>query len=817
MTDLLESDVCKQHFQTTTAFDIKTNTSVCNAWMVQMDNLDNIVFSGMIWGSVKKRLNKSYDRYEKAATKCNEIYQKKIRQSCEDDVNMQFAEIKRMIEEWEKVIKQKAETSKNYQELKIVFENAPELSSSTISHIEQEKKKFDEKMDTKKFGYVTRRKEFYEKIIGEVTLNTSRLEDLHVHGSKKAKSIMKLNSDQQFISNKFTELTNDIFEVDGSRIFEQQKIMQPVIDREKFSQPSQIKPQTQQINIVSNIPPINLNVNQARSITPSQIFNLNKTQINQTQNNQNQNNQNQINQNQINQNQINQTQVNQAQANQANAINVQKPQIQPSLNIQRVLPQNIQQQNAHIQNVQNQTIQSQVSQNIVQNQSREENKTEIQTNPRLMINLNQTQGFQMRANPQVPNIPKFVHPSQPPVVDQARAGQGFRPPTIPQLIRKPVPVAAQQAVSIQQVNAPQQNAVPQQVTVPQQATVPQQMPVSQQMVAQVQMPKPLVQEEKPQAVVIDITEAAKPAIQQVEEVKKVDEEAKTEFSWPKVLHPFFYKNRGQDVFRLDINGLIIKPQCFRAENLCMYRLVYTSDQKLYIIGGCNNDEFSHVYSRTRKIDIKKRNSLIVAQMTTPRANFGVCLSDDESKIFVAGGDISFDETTDEVEMYDAQADKWTTLPKLNQKKSMVSLFCHNDQLLYCFGGYDKQNSSSPFYDTIERLSLKDESQKWEILEAKLPYKVSSVGCIPLNSTEVLVIGGWNGTSNKKISSIQIKTSETGSQSIKVEEKGELSQGDHFEQNNIFAKSAEEKLAIAGHFGVHLLNISTLKFDFTRYH
>ena len=751
MTDLIETDLWKQHFQSTTGFDIKTGNSVCNAWMIQMDSLDSIVFLGMIWGDVKKRLSRSYDRYEKVATKWSELYNKKMRDTWENDVKNVFEDIKKEIEELEKVIKQKAETSKNYQELKVVFENAPELSSKTLSHIEQEKKKFDEKMEEKKFGYVTRRKEFYEKIIGEVTVNTNRLEDLFVHGSKKAKSIMKLNNDQQFISNKFSELTGDIFEVDGSRIIEQQRLMQPTIDRERAQFLAQTR-QPIQVDQRPQIPSMNLNVNQAR---PQSI-----------------------------------PQINNAHLLQNSTINMQRPQVQPALNIQRVQPQ--------------------VAQAQIPAQPKEENKGEVQQQqPRLMINLNQAQATQMKPVQQIASNQR-LQTVQVPIIDQSRQAQVSRPAGISQIIRRPVPIATQQEmVPTQPSQSPAQQV---QISI-QQSQIPHQQPQ-----IPTKQPQISIQLQQAPAFQTKISELKQQEIHQVEDVKMQDtEEEKIEFVWPKVLHQIFYKNRGQDVFRLDVNGQIIKPQCFKAENLWMYRLVYTSDQKLYIIGGCNNDEYSHVYPRTRKIDIKKRNSLIVAQMSTARANFGVCLSDDESKIFVAGGDISFDEITDEVEMFDIQADKWTTLPKLNEKKSMVSLFCHNNEYLYCLGGYDKQNSSSPFFDTIERLSLKDGAQKWEFIEAKLPYKVASVGCVPVNSNEVLIVGGWSGTSNKKVCSLKFTATTSGASVISVEEKGELSQGDHFEQNNIFAKTENGRLAFSGHFGVHFLNTGSLKFDFARYH
>ena len=621
MSDLMNLELCREHSQYTSAFNTKTGTPVWNVWISEMENHEGLVFSGAVWSDVKKRLSKSFSRYEKAAERCNQIFQSKLKESWEKNVIMWFNDIKGIIEECERYIKKKTETSKNYQELKLVFENAPELQPQNIQVMEEEKKKFDDKMDNKKFGYVTRRKSFYDNVINQVAINTNKLEDLYTHGVKRAKSIIKLNSDQQNIKNRLLEMTNEVFEIDGLKLNTQERLMQPLVDRDKATLYSQI------------------------------------------------------------------------------SSHVQSQQAKPN------------QQFAH-------------------------------------PNVNPFNPFKLLTNPT-----SSIHPSL------------LANSPIPSLQVPPTP-----SIVISSNAALQSHSA------------------------------------QPWSSLIPSVSSSSPI-----------EEAKLNFEWPKTLHSYFYKNRGQDVYMVDISGVILKPQCFRAENLCMYRLVYSNDQKLFIIGGSNNDEYSYVYPRTRRVDILKRNSMVVAEMHTSRANFGVWVTTDQTKIFVAGGDISLEQTTDEVEVFDVAHDWWSKMPQLNEKKAMPSLFCHNDKYLYWFGGYDKQNLDNPFFDTIERLSLKDSNQKWEILSTKLPFKAASSGWIPIDQNHILIFGGWNGTSNKKVFLLKIDSLDQEQSKIEIQDMGELPLGDHFEQNNIFAYSPDNKLVISGHYAVHYMNTSTLKFESIKYH
>ena len=702
MNEFINEEMWWEHSQLRTAIDTKTGRQLWNACIASLDCHDGVVFTGAIWGDVKKRLSNSYDRFEKAATRWNQIYQKKLRESCENDVNMCFSELKSIIEGWESYIKKKTETSKNYQELKLVFENAPELKQENIQCIELEKKKFDDKMSSKKFGYVTRRKAFYDNVLDQVKINSTRLEDLYIHGVKKAKSIMKLNNDQKYVASKFKEVTNDIFEVDGWKMFPQEALMQPALDREKCSLYNHMVNPAQGYDNKINASHQNLNANQTSAFAPH------------------------------------------------------KPQVAPLINLQQNTNINISRQlyQPNIQRVQPQVIPTQII-----NQQRADNQQSANLNVNLLGN-------------------------------QILPQKSFRPPHPSLMIQKPQHLQSHAIVNNEvRENNQTQSSISQE---------------------QQEALAPIPQQTQPSSPFQKVDSYA--------DQKSVipSEESKIEFIWPKTLHSSFYKNRGQDVFRVDVSGIIVKPQWFRAENLCMYRLMYTSDQKLYIIGGSSNDEYSHVYPRTRRVDIKKRNSMVIGQMFTPRANFGVCLSNDESKIYVAGGDISLEETTDDVEVFDTLTDKWMQLPKLNQKKAMVSLYCHKNEYLYWFGGYDKQNTDSPFFDSIERLSLKDENQKWELLDYKLPFKAASSGWIAIGANDVLILGGWNGTNNKKICLLKLSNSDTGTCQIAFEDRGELPIGDYFEQNNIFAKTFDDKLVISGHYGVHSMNISTLKFESTRF-
>ena len=152
---------------------------------------------------------------------------------------------------------------------------------------------------------------------------------------------------------------------------------------------------------------------------------------------------------------------------------------------------------------------------------------------------------------------------------------------------------------------------------------------------------------------------------------------------------------------------------------------------------------------------------------------------------------------------------------MNEKKSKIGLTVFN-QYLYAFGGYEKQNSDHPCFNTIERLDLRNEmTANWEIIPRTLPYPVSSPGIIPINKKELILLGGWNGANMTKSCIVRIPENGDKTQYQVIQRKDEKT-ADFFDQCNVFAMTEDGKLAFPGHFAMHLMNPQDFEFESKSY-
>ena len=103
-------------------------------------------------------------------------------------------------------------------------------------------------------------------------------------------------------------------------------------------------------------------------------------------------------------------------------------------------------------------------------------------------------------------------------------------------------------------------------------------------------------------------------------------------------------------------------------------------------------------------------------MSQSRLEFGITLSSDFKRIFVAGGRISLIKSTSKCEQYIVDRDIWENMPELNESKMNTSLcYFSCTEVLYCFGGWDVNERSE--LNSIERLLHKN--KQWELLNLKL--------------------------------------------------------------------------------------------------
>ncbi len=104
------------------------------------------------------------------------------------------------------------------------------------------------------------------------------------------------------------------------------------------------------------------------------------------------------------------------------------------------------------------------------------------------------------------------------------------------------------------------------------------------------------------------------------------------------------------------------------------------------------------------------------------------------------------------ERYDINAKLWTELPEVNYHRQNCSLFYHNEQYLYIFGGlcWDDQVADFVFVETVERLDIGfgpvEESMRWEVvptLKARDNVTISKsvMTVVPISSSKILLVGG----------------------------------------------------------------------------
>lgn len=201
------------------------------------------------------------------------------------------------------------------------------------------------------------------------------------------------------------------------------------------------------------------------------------------------------------------------------------------------------------------------------------------------------------------------------------------------------------------------------------------------------------------------------------------------------------------------------------------------------------------------------------KLTTPKLSFATAISPDAKNIYIAGGSLGENRSTNECEVFEVSKKKWSPLPALNQPRFSASLIVCENTDIYCFGGVDSDQKDPTKFMTlrsIETLSLDEESKEWETLKLSLPYKTSSPGAISLGHRAFIIFGGWDRVSLKD--SVIMRAIEN-SNDYAFEESGEMAVPDKFIYNGLVQRIPEEKETIIfGTDSVHVFNENTKSFS-----
>ena len=121
-----------------------------------------------------------------------------------------------------------------------------------------------------------------------------------------------------------------------------------------------------------------------------------------------------------------------------------------------------------------------------------------------------------------------------------------------------------------------------------------------------------------------------------------------------------------NVFKLESDGTVSK--IYQLDKIYLPKILSNPDEKVFVVGGSEDLKVTKTLNSLFCITMKEESSDYqlkqLTQLNNARASCGCCISQDKSKIYVAGGYISENQITKSVEYYDINKDKWTDLPSL---------------------------------------------------------------------------------------------------------------------------------------------------------
>ena len=181
-------------------------------------------------------------------------------------------------------------------------------------------------------------------------------------------------------------------------------------------------------------------------------------------------------------------------------------------------------------------------------------------------------------------------------------------------------------------------------------------------------------------------------------------------------------------------------QKFPTHSAYLYKLPY-----LFISGGTikskEGTEILDSFYALRREGPKIFEKIILPNMLEQKANHCLFEIPYINSICALGGQNSAD-----VEIFDLEEKNWKNLPDLNSPREGASCCVINDTFVYCFFGYDKENSS--YLTSIEKYDLVYKGE-WQLLEPygnKTFMKKKFSGCVKYRKNfeeNIIIVGGIN--------------------------------------------------------------------------
>ena len=167
---------------------------------------------------------------------------------------------------------------------------------------------------------------------------------------------------------------------------------------------------------------------------------------------------------------------------------------------------------------------------------------------------------------------------------------------------------------------------------------------------------------------------------------------------------------------------------------------------IYISGGKTKNENGEIEELSSFCALRREGPKIIEKIILPdmlESKSSHCLFEIPyiNSICALGGKNSKD-----VEIYNLEEKNWANLPDLNYPREGASCCVINESFLFCFFGYDTENSS--YLTSIEKLDL-DKKESWEVLNPfgnKSFMKKKFTSCLKYRKNfdeNIYIVGGIN--------------------------------------------------------------------------
>ena len=205
------------------------------------------------------------------------------------------------------------------------------------------------------------------------------------------------------------------------------------------------------------------------------------------------------------------------------------------------------------------------------------------------------------------------------------------------------------------------------------------------------------------------------------------------------------------------------------------------NNSIIITGGLlDHDITNRVYALTLIGSSLNVKIVEMSPMKESRQNHNIIYLPKRNTVLVCGGqntksceEYNLNQVNFEIESDSYNNGQWNSLPTLNQPRANASMFCVNDNYVYCVGGYD--NKESKYIDGYEVLNMNEPSSVWKDFLFLKDLAISTFGVVNIDKNKIFLIGGFKGGKTYLNNGYELTLNKEGNEIIHVDKKENVSQ------------------------------------------